>query len=65
MNLIKQVKKLKTPMFILFVISKIIVGIGLGVLLAGILQGTGWWILILGIILSAIPAIKAIRLKEE
>jgi mannose/fructose/N-acetylgalactosamine-specific phosphotransferase system component IIC len=64
MNLIKQVKKLETPMFILFVASKRIVGIGLGVLLAGVLQGTGWWILILGIVLSAVSAIKALSIKE-
>lgn len=54
MSLIDKAKTLPDPMFILFVISKVVVGMGLGVLLAGLLQGLGVWILLLGIILSAI-----------
>ena len=63
MNLIEQVKKLHAPMFVVFVGSKVIVGIGLGVLLANYLVGFGWWILLLGVVLSIIAAAKAISVK--
>jgi len=58
MGVIDKVKALPTPMFILFVSSKVIGGIGIGVLLGQALHGLGWWILILGVILSIPPAIK-------
>ncbi len=61
MSLIEKAKALPERMFILFVVSKIIVGIGLGVLFAGALQGFGIWILLLGIILSAIALGKILK----
>jgi len=61
MSLIDKAKALPNPMFILFVVSKIIVGIGLGVLLAGLLKGLGAWILLLGIILSAIALAQILK----
>ncbi|GEM_PF-540479 len=59
MSIIDRVKQLTGPMFFLFVFSKIIIGIGIGVLIAGsLLPGSGCWILAGGIILSILPAIK-------
>jgi len=60
MGLIEKVKGLSSPMFFLFVFSKLIIGIGIGVILAGyILPGSGWWIILGGVILSIMPAVKA------
>lgn len=64
MKLPEKVGKLSTPMLVLFVVSKIILGIGLGILLAGCMPGAGWWMLIAGIILSAVPGIKILRTKD-
>lgn len=58
MGIIDKVKLLPNPMFILFVSSKIVVGIGIGILISGLAEGAGLWILILGIMLSIPPAIK-------
>ena len=64
MRLPEKVGKLSTPMLVLFVVSKIIFGIGLGILLAGCIPGAGWWLLVLGIILSAVPGIQILRAKD-
>ncbi|MFC1548822.1 hypothetical protein ACFL5E_02565 [Candidatus Omnitrophota bacterium] len=53
-SLIDGVKKFSGPMFIVFVLSKVLVGIGVGVLLAAYLIPYGWPILIVGIGVSAI-----------
>ncbi|MFH1305411.1 MAG: hypothetical protein ABIH74_03305 [Candidatus Omnitrophota bacterium] len=59
MSIIDKVKQLTGPMFFLFVFSKVIIGIGIGVLIAGnLLPGSGWWILTGGVILSILPAVK-------
>ncbi|MGD2278548.1 MAG: hypothetical protein PVH45_00455 [Candidatus Omnitrophota bacterium] len=52
-NLMERVKNFSAPMFILFVLSKVLVGIGVGVLLARFLAPYGWPILIAGILISA------------
>lgn len=60
-SLIGGVKKLSTPMFVLFVLSKLFVGIGIGVLLVEYLGAYGWWFLIVGVIASIICAIAAAK----
>ncbi|MBL7157681.1 MAG: hypothetical protein ISS92_05955 [Candidatus Omnitrophica bacterium] len=60
-NLIAGVKKLSNPMFVIFVFSKILVGIGIGVLLANCLAPYGWWFLIPGVVLSLICVVLALK----
>ena len=60
-NLIDGVKKLSAPMFVVFAASKVLVGIGLGVLLVKYLAPYGWWLLMAGIALSLICAILALK----
>ncbi len=60
-NLIEGVKKLSTPMFVVFVFSKVLVGIGIGALLAGCLAPYGWWFFIAGVVLSIICATLALK----
>ena len=61
MSIADGIRKLPTPLLVLLVASKLVVGLGLGVLLAGVLAGCGLWILILGIVLSIIPAVAVLR----
>lgn len=65
MKLPEKVGKLSTPMLVLFVVSKIIFGMGLGILLAGCMPGAGWWLLILGIALSAVAGLRILSVKES
>lgn len=58
MSIVDKAKSLQNPMFILFVSSKVIVGIGIGVLISCFAKGFGLWILLLGIILSIPPCTK-------
>jgi len=58
MSMINKVKSLPNPMFVLFVSSKVIAGIGIGVLISCFAKGFGIWILLLGIVLSIPPVIK-------
>lgn len=60
-SFIAGVKKLSSPVFIVFVFSKVLVGIGIGVLLARYLMPYGWWFLIVGVVFSLICGILAIR----
>jgi hypothetical protein len=53
-NPIVEAKKLSTPMFIVFVLSKVVLGIGIGVLLYAYLAPYGWWFLGVGLIFSLI-----------
>ena len=53
-NLIKQVKKFSEPMFVVFVGSKVLVGIGIGAIFADVLRPLAWPILAIGVILSLI-----------
>ena len=56
--MIDKVKALSTPLFILHFFSKMIFAFGLGILLANRLEGLGWWIIGLGVVLSIPTAIK-------
>ena len=61
MSLIDGLKKLAPPMMVLFVVSKIILGVGIGMLISGyFLPGFGWWVFWGGVILSVIPAVKVL-----
>ena len=53
-NLLNGVKKFSAPMFFTFVVSKVVLGIGLGVVLYQYLQPIGWLCLIVGIVVSVI-----------
>ena len=60
-NVIEKVKKFSAPMFIVFVLSKVLVGIGIGVLLVQFLAPYGWPILITGVVVSLICVILALK----
>jgi len=60
-NLIEGVKKFSTPMFVLFVFSKVLVGIGLGVVLVQYLAPYGCWFLGVGVVLSVVCAVLAAK----
>jgi hypothetical protein len=62
MNVIDKIKVLPTPLFILHFSSKVLIGFGLGIVVARCMQGLGWWIVGLGIVLS-VPAIMKIWSK--
>lgn len=63
MTLPERVGKLSTPMLVIFVSSKVLVGIGIGALLASYLVGVAWGILVVGIVLSGIVAVKILSIK--
>ena len=63
MTLPERVGKLSTPMLAIFVSSKVLVGIGIGTLLASYLVGVAWGILVVGIVLSGIAAAKILSMK--
>ena len=58
MSIIDKAKKLSTPLFVLYFGGNLVVGIGIGVLLAGLLTGFGWAFLILGILMHVPGLIK-------
>ncbi len=58
MSIIDKAKKLSTPLFVLYFGGNLVVGIGIGVLLAGPLMGFGWAILIFGILMHVPGLIK-------
>lgn len=58
MNMVDKVKGLPTPLFMLHFFSKMVFVFGLGILLASRLEGLGWWIIGLGVVLSIPTAIK-------
>ena len=62
MGIVDGVRKLPTPLLALIIGSKLILGIGIGVLLAGFLVGWGWSLVIIGVILSIIPVVIAFRM---
>lgn len=63
MSTIDNLRKLSTPMLILFIASRCIFAFGLGILLARYLGNLGWVILILGILL-AIPDTYQVLTKK-
>jgi len=60
-DIIAGVKKFSPSMFFVFVFSKLLVGIGIGVLLAQQLASFGLWFLIVGVVLSIICLVAALK----
>ncbi len=63
MNLIEKVKNLDSIMFIFFFASKVLIAMGIGVLFAPYLKGVMWLLLLVGIVLSIIPAMTIMSMK--
>ena len=63
MSIVDGVRKLPTPLLSMIIGSKLILGIGIGILLAGFLVGWGWPLVVIGVVLSIVPLIVALRLK--
>lgn len=59
MCVLDKIKALPAPLFVLHFASKAIIAFGLGIILASYLQGLGWWIVGLGVVLS-MPALSKI-----
>lgn len=60
-NLVEGVKKLSFPMFFIFVVSKLFVGLGLGILLYKYLAPYGWPLLAIGAIASLVCVLLAAK----
>ncbi len=58
MSIVDKAKQLPTPLFVMYFAGNCVVGIGIGVLLAGPLMGFGWAILVLGILMHVPGLIK-------
>ena len=58
MGIIDKVRGLPTPLFMLHFFSKMLFVFGLGILLGSRLEGLGWWLIGLGIVLSIPTAVK-------
>ncbi len=63
MSLINRFRKLPTSILALHVTAKFVFGVGLGVLLASYLNGFGWWIILLAIIMGLPGAYKVLSGK--
>ena len=55
MSHVDKFRKLPTPMIILHIASKVIIGIGLGAALAKWIGPYGWWLIVIGMVLSIPP----------
>jgi hypothetical protein len=55
MRLIERFKRLPGPMIVLHIFSKVLIGFGLGVVLAQYIPGAGVWCVVAGVILSIPP----------
>lgn len=63
MSKIDNLRNLSTPMLVLFIVSRFIIGLGLGLLLASCIGNLGWLILIIGIILAIPDTYKVLSKK--
>jgi len=63
MNFINRFRKLPTPILTLHIIAKFVFGVGLGVLLVNYLNGFGWWIILLALIIGTPGAYKVLTGK--
>lgn len=61
MSIVDNLRKLPTPLLVLHIASKAIIGFGLGIMFARQLSNLGGWIILLGIILSIPPVYKIFR----
>ena len=58
---IDKVRKFSNPMLILFVASKAVIGVGIGLILAQYIARFGLWILLIGIALSIPGWLEALK----
>lgn len=59
---IGRIKKLPTPLFILFVSAKALGGVAIGIIVAPYVGAIGWWVMLAALALS-IPVISQITKK--
>lgn len=60
-KLINKLKRLSDKLLFLHFLAKLVLGIGIGVLLYQYLEGYGWWIVGLGLVMSFLGAWKAFQ----
>jgi len=60
---VRKVKGLDDPMFVLFVFSKVLGGVAIGILIAPYVGTVGWWVLAAAIIV-AIPVLPKLFKKS-
>lgn len=58
MSIVDKAKKLPTPLFVIYFAGNFVFGLGAGILLAGMLEGLGWTLLILGVLMHVPGLIK-------
>lgn len=63
MSIVDGVRKLPTPLLGMIIGSKLVLGMGIGILAASILEGWGWPLVVIGVILSIIPLVVARGIK--
>ena len=59
---VEKIKRLDTPMFILFVSVKVLGGLAIGIIIAPYVGNIGWWVLLAALVLS-IPVLSKIFKK--
>jgi F0F1-type ATP synthase assembly protein I len=64
MSLFNKLRKVSSPKLSMFIGAKVLVGIGIGLLLAQELAGTGWIWIIVGICLSLPGLFAALKIQE-
>ncbi len=62
-SLIDEVRKLPTPVLISHVVSKFIGGVGIGVLIAGYVKFSGWYIILLSFLVGVPSIVCMLRSK--
>ena len=60
-RMVKRVKALDTPMFILFVSAKALGGLAIGIIIAPYVGRIGWWVLVAAIIISIPVMLKVLK----
>ncbi|MDP3980116.1 MAG: hypothetical protein Q8Q33_01740 [Chlamydiota bacterium] len=63
MSIVDNLRSLSNSMLILFIASRFLIGLGLGIILAPYLKSLGLIILILGIVLAIPDTYKVIKKK--
>lgn len=58
---IEEIKKLDTPLFVLFVGIKALGGLAIGIIIAPYVGNIGWWVLLAAIILSIPLMLKILK----
>jgi hypothetical protein len=61
MGIIESFRKLPLPLLSLHITAKFLAGIGVGVLLADYLNGLGWWLILLAVLISVPSAYRILK----